>query len=123
LGKTEGTPRVARVERAVREELFAILRDEVKDPEVDGVIVTAVQMTTDLQLARVFVRLLEGGDDARRNRLVAALRRAGSLLRREVARRLRLRRAPELRFEYDTGVERAARVEELLAEIGAERRK
>jgi ribosome-binding factor A len=80
-------------------------------------------MTPDLRGARVMVRLLEGTTDAaRRRELVEALSGAAGMLRREVTHRLRLRTAPTLRFLYDEGTDKASRVEELLAEIEAERR-
>jgi ribosome-binding factor A len=115
--------RVRRVAEGVREELASLLTDEVRDPGAAGAVITRVEMTGDLKSGRVYVRLLEGGDDgARRAQLVEALGRASGLLRREVTQRLGLRYAPELRFEYDEGLDRSLRVEELLAEIEAERR-
>jgi ribosome-binding factor A len=100
-----------------------MLADEVRDPGAAGAIVTRVTMAKDLRSARVFVRLLEGGDDVgRRKALIDALHRAAGMLRAELTRRLGLRFAPELRFTYDEGVEKSTRIEELLAEIEAERR-
>lgn len=120
---SEHDTRVRRVERGVREELAAMLVADIKDPGVAGAVVTRVEMTNDLRSARVHVRLLERGEDevARRD-VVAALGRASGFLRREVTQRLGLRHAPELRFFYDDGRDNSTRVEELLAEIEAERR-
>jgi ribosome-binding factor A len=115
--------RVRRVAEGVREELASLIADEVRDPGAAGTVVTRVDMAGDLKSARVFVRLLEGGDDtARRKAAVEALGRAAGMLRREVTHRLRLRYAPVLRFVYDEGLDRTMRVEELLAEIEAEKR-
>jgi ribosome-binding factor A len=120
----EASTRVLRVAQGVREELALLLSDEVRDPGVEGVVVTRVEMAGDLRSAKVHVRLLEGGDDvARRKRLLASLARAAGMLRREVGQRLSLRFAPELRFFYDDGSDNASRVEQLLAEIEADRRK
>jgi ribosome-binding factor A len=115
--------RVKRVAEGVREELASLIADEVRDPGAAGTVVTRVDMTGDLKSARVYIRLLEGGDDtARRNGAIEALGRAGGLLRREVTQRLGLRYAPVLRFVYDEGLDRTMRVEELLAEIEAEKK-
>jgi ribosome-binding factor A len=119
----ESRTRVRRVEKALREELATMLAHEVKDPGAAGTIVTRVELTNDLRSAKVHVRLLEGGDDpARRTAVVAALGRATGMLRREVTQRLQLRSAPELRFVYDDGMDNTTRVEQLLAEIDAERK-
>ena len=120
----ETSTRVLRIAQGVREELASLLADEVRDPGAQGVVVTRVTVAGDLRSARVHVRLLEGGDDlARRKQLIASLGRAAGMLRREVGQRLSLRFAPELRFFYDDGTDNASRVEELLAEIEADRRK
>jgi ribosome-binding factor A len=115
--------RVRRVEESVREEVAALISYEMKDPRAAGAIVTRVEMSGDLRGARVHVRLLEGGDDeGRRRDAVEALRRASGMLRREVTQRLRLRYAPELKFQYDDGVDNVTNVERVLAEIEAERK-
>jgi ribosome-binding factor A len=122
MGSEAGT-RVLRVERGVREELAGMLADEVRDPGAAGAVVTRVAMAKDLRSACVYVRLLEGGDDpGRRKVVVDALYRASGMLRSELTRRLGLRFAPELRFVYDEGVDKSNRIEELLAEIEAEKR-
>jgi ribosome-binding factor A len=114
--------RVKRVAEGVREQIASLLTDAVKDPRAAGAIVTRVEMTADLRSARVHVRLLEGGEDAARRRAaVDTLRRASGMLRREVTQRLGLRYAPELKFEYDDGVDHVTNVERVLAEIEAER--
>lgn len=124
MGSPEQGMRVRRVAEAVREELASLLvGGDVKDPGAAGAIVTRVEMSADLGSARVQIRLLDGGSDAERRRaVVEALGRASGMLRRELAQRLRLRHAPELRFFYDDGLDSTMRVEELLAEIEAEQR-
>jgi len=120
----EHETRVRRIGQGVREELAALLGTEVKDPGAAGAIVTRVEMTNDLRSAHVFVRMLEGGDVVEnRKRLIDALGRAKGMLRREVTQRLGLRHAPELRFTYDEGLDHTVRVEQLLAEIDADRKK
>jgi ribosome-binding factor A len=116
--------RVKRVAEGLREELASLLAGDVRDPGAAGAILTRVELSNDLRSARVFVRLLEGGDDAQRRRdVIAALGRASGMLRREVTQRLGLRHAPELRFQYDEGLDHTTRVEELLAEIEADKKK
>lgn len=115
--------RVRRVAEGVREELATLIAGEVRDPGAAGAVVTRVEMANDLKSGRVYVRLLEGGGDpARRMRLVESLGRASGMLRREVTQRLSLRHAPALKFFYDEGLDCSTRVEELLAEIEADKR-
>jgi len=124
VGDEQHSTRVRRVAEGVRIELAELLASEVKDPGAAGAIITRVEMANDLRSGKVLVRLLEGGDDLeRRKRLLDGLGRARGMLRREVSQRLQLRHAPELRFVYDTGLDHTVRVEQLLAEIDAERRK
>ncbi len=115
--------RARRVAQRVREELASLLAHDVKDPGAIGAVITKVEMTPDLRVATARVRLLAGGDDrTRRRELVSALRRASGMLRREVTQRLGLRYAPEITFAYDDGLDHAGRIDELLAEIDAERK-
>ena len=102
--------------------LLATLLAQLADERLRQLVVTRVEVPADLAVAWVYVRSL-GGAAAGVDELalVRGLRRAGPRLRKAMARRLRLRRVPELRFEYDRGVDAADRVEALLQEIAHER--
>ena len=99
----------------VRAELSSLLLTEAYDPAVKGVTVTAVEMSPDLQAARVYFSVL--GGDAERGRAAEGLSRAAGFLRREVGQRCQLRYAPELHFVSDRSLERGARIEELLHQV------
>lgn len=109
--------RPARVGDQIRVELAGLLAREVKDPGIGFVTITSVQLTADLQLARVYYTAL--GDEQARRQSAKALARATPFLRRQIASRLRLRRAPELVFHFDDSLDRQERVDELLREIHA----
>jgi len=107
--------RPARVGEQIRQELSELLRREVQDPGIGFTTITWVKVSPDLQVARVYYTVL--GDARARKDAARALQRAATFLRRQVSARLRLRRAPELAFEYDESVDRGERVEHLLREI------
>lgn len=108
--------RADRVGEAVREEVAAFLARDAKDPRITGLVtVTAVEMTRDLRHANVFVSVM--GDDAAKESTLEALTATAPHLRGRVGRALRLQFAPELSFRLDQSVQRAARIETLLAEI------
>lgn len=109
--------RSQRVGDAIRAELGALLLREVRDPGARNITVTRVQMTQDLQQARVYYTdpAGDGAPAARR-----ALRRARPFLKRRLGR-LGLRHVPDLTFLYDDAVERQDRVARLLDEVEATR--
>lgn len=107
--------RTERVNRLLREELAELIRREVKDPRVGIVTITGVETSRELDSARVFVHLI--GDETRRAEALEGLQHAAGYLRTRLARSLRLRKVPELRFELDSTLERATRIERLLSEI------
>lgn len=112
--------RPARVADQIREQIGRMLARDVHDPEIGFITVTRVEVTPDLQLARVFYTTI--GTEADRRGTVRALRRAMPFLRREVGQRLGLRRVPVLEFRFDKSVEYQDRVEQLLREIHEEER-
>lgn len=116
--KAEGT-RGPKVGDAIRGELMnLLLSGAVHDPGVQNAVISAVSVTADLRLAKVYVRALAlGADPKAKSALIKALERAKGFLRREVAQRLGLRYAPELRFYYDESIDRGAEMEALLREI------
>lgn len=106
-----------RVADQIRGELGTLLAREVHDPGIGFVTLTRVQVTPDLQQARVYYTVL--GDEKARRNSSRALERAASFLRRQIGSRLRLKRVPELTFVYDESIARQDRIEQLLNEIHA----
>lgn len=104
-----------RVGDQIRKEITSLLGREVHDPGIGFVTITRVQVTPDLQLARVFYTTM--GSEAERRDTARGLTRATPFLRRQVGERLRLRRVPTLQFVFDKSVEAQDRVEQLLREI------
>jgi ribosome-binding factor A len=103
-----------RVNESVREVLSEAV-PELKDPRIGFVTVTGVETSPDLRHARVFVSVL--GSERKRARTLAALAAAHSVLQSRIARELRMKRTPQLTFEYDPTVERAARLTQLIDEV------
>lgn len=100
-----------------------LLTTKVRDPRLAGVMVSRVDLSDDLRMARVFYRLLSGGDDeARLAETKVGLARAAGLFRKEIAGTLKLRVVPEFRFTYDAGQEARDRIDALLEEVKRERR-
>jgi ribosome-binding factor A len=106
-----------RVADQIRGELALMLAREVHDPGLGFVTITRVQVTPDLQHARIFYTAL-GDEQARRNS-AQALGRATAFLRRQIGSRLRLKRVAELEFIYDQSIAGQDRIEQLLNEIRA----
>lgn len=94
-----------------------LLRGSVRDPVVGNVVISAVRVTDDLSIARVYVRVLEEIGPARQDAVVNALGRATGFLRRELGPRLQLRHVPTLEFYWDDVVDSALRIESILDEI------
>ena len=107
-----------RVADQLRSEIALMLSREVHDPGIGFVTITRVHLSPDLQQARVMYTTL--GDDKARTNTSKALQRAAPFLRRQLGARLRLKRAPELRFLYDDSVAGQDRIEQLLNEIHRE---
>ena len=107
-----------RVADQIRSELALLLARELHDPGIGFVTITRVQVSPDLQHARVYYTAL--GDDKARQSSDRALRRAIPFLRRQIGSRLRLKRVAELEFIYDQSIAGQDRIEQLLNEIRSE---
>ena len=103
-----------RVNEALREVLSESLL-ELKDPRLGFVTVTGVHTSPDLRLATVYVSVL--GPEKRRAASLAALESAHGLLQGRIARAVRLKRTPQLTFEYDPSVERGLRMTKLIDDL------
>ena len=104
-----------RVGDQIRIELGELLVHAVTDPGIGFITITRVRTTRDLRLVRVYYTVL--GDLENRVDTARALKRANSFLRREVGKRLSLRRVPIIEFKFDEAVESENRIEELLSDL------
>jgi ribosome-binding factor A len=103
-----------RVNESVRQVLAEAL-PELKDPRIGLVTVTAVETAPDLRHARVFVSVL--GSSRKRRASLDGLEAAHGVLQARLARELRMKRTPQLTFEYDPTVERGVRMTRLIDEL------
>jgi ribosome-binding factor A len=104
-----------RVADQLRTELALMLSREVHDPGVGFLTLTRVHVSPDLQQARVMYTVL--GDDKAKASTAQALGRVAPFLKRQIGQRLRLKRAPELKFVYDESVAGQDRIEQILHEL------
>jgi ribosome-binding factor A len=108
-----------RVGDQIREELSEMIsRGEVHDPGIGFITLTRVQVSPDLQLARVFYTTL--GDPKARKDTARALERATPFFRRQIGGRLRLRRVPDIEFRFDESIEHQDRIEQILRDLHLE---
>ena len=108
--------RMRRVNEAVREVLSAHITEDLKDPRVGFVTVTAVETSPDLRRARVFVSVL--GEPAERDDALAGLRSSAGFLQSKLGTELTMKRTPTLEFVYDESIDQGMRISELLEEGG-----
>ena len=110
----EPSQRMLRVAELIRHSMAELLtRGAINDPVLDGHVVTVprVKMSPDLKLASVYVMPL-GGKDA--SGVIAALDRHKKYLRTEIAHRINLKFAPEIRFKIDDSFDNVAKIDALL---------
>jgi ribosome-binding factor A len=111
--------RASRVGDQIRAELADLLVREVHDPGIGFLTIVHVKVSPDLQQASAYYTTI--GDEKARKETAKALGRATPFLRRQIGRRLRLKRVPELAFFFDDSIEKNDRIERILQDISTER--
>jgi ribosome-binding factor A len=109
------TARTEQLDELFRQEIAEIVTREVADPRIGFATITDVETSPDLRHALVWVSVI--GQPKERDTTIEALGRAMPFVRRELGRRLRLKRIPELHVRLDDTAERGTRVLRLLHEI------
>jgi ribosome-binding factor A len=104
-----------RVAGRIRQILSVLILREVSDPRLQGLTVTEVEIDSELMYARVYVNAL--GEEERMPEIMGALKQAKGFLRREVGKRLSLRRVPDMGFYWDESLDRGARMDMLLNQL------
>jgi len=112
--------RSRRVGEQIRRILAQLLQDEVNDPRIGMVTLTAVQVSKDLSHAKVFFTVLDDDADAVK-KTREGLMRASGFLRHELGRQIKLRLTPELHFEYDISVEHGRHLTSLIDSVAPAR--
>ncbi|MFC3419683.1 30S ribosome-binding factor RbfA [Salinicoccus hispanicus] len=102
-----------RVAEEIKKVVSETLRTKVSDPDIGMITVTDVELTKEMEIATIYFTSL----NENREEVEAALGRSKGLVRSEVAREIRIRKAPELQFKYDTSIEYGHKIENLLNEI------
>jgi ribosome-binding factor A len=110
--------RVNRVGEQMKKELGDIISRKIKDPRIGFVTVTDVQVTGDLQQAKVYISVL--GDEEQRENTLKGLAKAKGFIRTEIGQRIRLRKTPELFFEFDETMAYGNRINSLIHELQRE---
>ena len=108
------TERMRRVNESIKEVLSEAV-GSLQDPRIGFVTVTGVETSPDLRHARVFVSVL--GSERKRERTLEGLTSAHGVLQARLADQLRMKRTPQLVFEYDPSVDRGVRMSQLIDEL------
>lgn len=106
-----------KVAETIHETVSMILMRGLNDPRIGFVTITAVEMTDDLHLARIFFSVV--GDEAAKKATEAGLNSARGHIRRELGKVLKMRYIPDVLFKYDHSQEYGARIDSLLKEVGS----
>jgi ribosome-binding factor A len=104
--------RTVQVGGMIQKEVSDILLRKIKDPRLELVTITAVEISPDLKVARIFFNRYGGAEEIRRS--LDVLQGACGFIRRELGLRLKLRHTPELIFTHDTSFEYGDRIDSLL---------
>lgn len=114
------THRVEQVNKLLRREISDLLQRQVKDPRLGSfVAITDVSTSHDLRHAKAFVSCI--GDKKDKEEILSVLAGASGFFRKELAKRLKLRRIPELSFHWDDSIERGVRLLELIDKVSGRR--
>jgi ribosome-binding factor A len=108
-----GSKRSLRVGDMILKEISEMLiKGNVRDPRIEPVVLTGIKLTDDLGFARVYFTVI--GDQIDKQNIMEGLQSASSYIKRELSKRLRIRRIPDLKFEFDEALQEGYRVDELL---------
>lgn len=111
--------RIERVNQLIRREISDLLCRYVKDPRLGNFItVTDVKISNDLRYAKVFISFL--GSDEEKKEALKTLQAASGYFHAELMQRLKMRRIPELSFNWDDSIERGSRILDIIDRIGRE---
>lgn len=107
--------RVLKVASAIREVVSLAILTDIRDPRVENVTVTFVEVTGDLREAKVHVSVM--GDEKKQQLALHGLQSSAGFLQQKIARRIDTRYTPRIKFMLDQGIKKAAEVNRILGEL------
>jgi len=108
--------RTQRVADQIQKELAQLIQLEMKDPRLGMVTVSAVEVSRDMSFADIYVSFLGVDDQEKIDQSLKVLSQAAGFLRSQLARAIKLRFTPQLRFFYDNSLRRGAYLSSLIDE-------
>lgn len=112
--------RVHRVGEQIKKELSHLFQHELKDPRIGFVTVTGVEMSGDLQQAKVYISVF--GENQQKEDTLQAIEKASGFIRSEIGKRVRLRHTPEIIFKIDESIEYGQRIEQLIRDVNDDKK-
>lgn len=112
--------RTHRVGGQIQRELAQLIQQELRDPRLGLVTISAVEVSKDMTHAKVFITVMNPEQDI--NNTLKVLKKASGFLRHALGKRIVLRVIPELHFVYDKSLDEGMRIDALLNAVAAERR-
>lgn len=109
------TVKAEKIVGIIQKEVSEIIQFELKDPKIGFITITDVTVTNDLSIAKVYVSFL--GQKAREEAGMKALDRSKGFIRSALAKRMTLRKVPELQFKIDDSLEKGNKIERIIHEI------
>lgn len=111
--------RMLKAAEAIREVVSMAILTEIRDPRVQNVTVTGVEITPDMRSAKVLVSVM--GDEGKQQLCIRGLSNSAGFLQAKIAKRIETRYTPRLSFEIDLGVKKSLEVGQILANLARER--
>lgn len=107
--------RANRVAEQMKKDLGDIISQKVKDPRIGFLTITDVDVTNDLQQAKVYVSVL--GEEEEKEQTLLALDKASGFIRSEIGKRIRLKKTPEISFLFDEAFEYGSKIDAILRDL------
>lgn len=111
--------RTQRVGGQIQRELAQIIQQELRDPRLGFVTISAVEVSKDMTHAKIYITLMDPNQDV--DKTLKILKKASGFLRRTLVKHIQLRVIPELHFVYDSSIDEGMRISALLDAVAAER--
>ncbi|NLK20806.1 MAG: 30S ribosome-binding factor RbfA [Epulopiscium sp.] len=109
--------RMTRINEEIKKEISDIIRQDLKDPRINQLMVSVINVdtTNDLKHCKVYISVM--GDKNQKEGVLEGLKSAGGFIRREIARRINLRNTPEFIFKLDDSIEYGIHLSKILDDI------